>query len=65
MAVQRTLKAAGTYAAQKVIHGRGIYLPYLSRALKLTARNLDRCPDLDPLRKALAHFLEEFREAAG
>ncbi|MFQ5720450.1 MAG: aminoglycoside phosphotransferase family protein [Acidobacteriota bacterium] len=54
MAVQRLLKAAGTFAAQKTIHGRDTYLKYLPPALTRARESLQRCPELAPLLAALA-----------
>ncbi|MFQ5669310.1 MAG: aminoglycoside phosphotransferase family protein [Acidobacteriota bacterium] len=60
MSVQRALKAAGTFANQKLEHGRARYLSFLPAALTGARRNLELCPDLDFLREALAPWVEEF-----
>jgi aminoglycoside/choline kinase family phosphotransferase len=60
-AAQRTLKAAGTFAAQKVIHGRDIYLRYLPRVLDLARLSLAASPELAGLRASLAALLPELR----
>ena len=59
MAVQRTLKAAGTYAGQMVLHQRDSYLRYLPRALELARRSLERCPDLEKLHRSLGELVPE------
>jgi aminoglycoside/choline kinase family phosphotransferase len=59
MAVQRTLKAAGTYAGQMVLHQRDSYLRYLPRALELARRSLERCPDLERLHRSLGELVPE------
>ena len=59
MAVQRTLKAAGTFAAQKMLHGRDSYLPFLPRVLRLAAVGLARDPELAPLHAALSPLVRE------
>jgi aminoglycoside/choline kinase family phosphotransferase len=59
MAVQRTLKAAGTYAGQMVLHQRDSYLRYLPRALELARRSLERCPDLEKLHRSLGALVPE------
>ncbi len=59
MAVQRTLKAAGTFAAQKVLHGRDRYLRYLPWVLELARRSLAACPELAPLQGLLAEAVPE------
>ena len=59
VAVQRTLKAAGTFAAQKMLHGRDGYLGYLPRVLRLAAAGLARDRELAPLRAALAPLVPE------
>jgi hypothetical protein len=58
-AAQRTLKAAGTFAAQKVLHGRDIYLQYLPRVLDLARLSLAASPELSGLRASLAALLPE------
>ena len=62
MAVQRLLKAAGTFAAQKTLHGRDTHLPYLSPALSRARSALGRCEELEPLRDALAPVFALFPE---
>jgi aminoglycoside/choline kinase family phosphotransferase len=59
MAAQRTLKAAGTFAAQQVLHGRSRYLAYLPRVLGLARQALGACPELGGLQAQLAPLVPE------
>ncbi|MFQ5768372.1 MAG: hypothetical protein ACE5ID_10380, partial [Acidobacteriota bacterium] len=57
MAAQRTLKAAGTFAAQKMLRGNDTYIRYLPRALALAGENLSKCSQFATLHETLAPFL--------
>lgn len=58
-AVQRNLKALGTFGHQATARDNPVYLPYIPRTLASARRNLARHRELDPLRRALARHLEE------
>lgn len=58
-AVQRNLKALGTFGHQATARDNPVYLPYIPRTLASARRHLARHPGLDPLRRALARHLEE------
>jgi len=59
--VQRNLKALGTFGYMSTVRGSSVYLPYIPRTLEHARRNLDRYPELAPLRRVLARHLEELR----
>lgn len=65
MAAQRLLKAAGTYAAQKVLHNNDVYLPYLPLALNRAAAALGRHPTHQDLLRILQSLLPEMPWAGG
>lgn len=57
-ALQRNLKAAGTYACQVTAHGREIFRPSLEPTLRHARRALERLPEHDEARQILhAHEL--------
>ncbi len=61
MAAQRLLKAAGTYAAQKVLRDSDVYLPYLPLALQRASAALARHPRHQDLLTALQAMSDRFR----
>ena len=63
MAVQRLLKAAGSFAFQKTQHGNAAYLPYLAPALARARGALERCEELAPLLGALQPLFDQFPPA--
>lgn len=58
MAVQRNLKAVGTFASQWRLHGRD-YRRYIAPTLAYVKENLLKYKDLSGLRGALGRYLEE------
>lgn len=60
VAAQRLLKAAGTFAAQKVLHGRSSYLAYLPAALARARAALARHDTHGDLLAALTPLLPEW-----
>jgi aminoglycoside/choline kinase family phosphotransferase len=61
MAVQRNLKALGTFGFQTLSRGNTVYIQYIPRTLNYLRANLDRYPRLANLRGLLAEHLEELR----
>jgi aminoglycoside/choline kinase family phosphotransferase len=59
MSVQRNLKALGTFGYMKTVRGNDVYLSYVPRTLEHARRNLARYPELEGLRRVLAHHIEE------
>jgi aminoglycoside/choline kinase family phosphotransferase len=59
MAVQRNLKALGTFGYMATVRKIPVYLQYIPRTLRHAARNLQRYPELQGLRRVLARHVEE------
>ncbi len=59
MSVQRNLKALGTFGYMATVRGNEVYLPYIPVTLAHARRNLERHPELAPLRRVLARHIEE------
>ena len=59
MALQRNLKALGTFGYQTSIRRNPVYIQYIPRTIHYLQRTFDRNPRFDPLRGALAPFLQE------
>lgn len=59
MALQRNLKALGTFGYQIGVRGKEVYRPYIPPTLELVRRNLERHPRWDGLRRVLAKHLVE------
>ena len=59
MAVQRNLKALGTFGFQTMARGNPVYIQYIPRTLNYLRGNLERYPRFDRLRELLAAHLEE------
>jgi len=57
-AVQRNLKALGTFAFQKVEKGKDTYLPYIAPTLAYVWQNLDKYPFFNTLKKVLKKYLD-------
>jgi hypothetical protein len=58
-AVQRNLKALGTFGYQATVRSNSVYLPYVPRTLASARRLLARQPELAALRRVLASHIEE------
>jgi aminoglycoside/choline kinase family phosphotransferase len=58
-AVQRNLKALGTFGYHATVRGNSVYLPYVPRTLASAGEQLARQPELAPLRRVLASHIEE------
>jgi hypothetical protein len=61
MAVQRNLKALGTFGYQTIARGNPVYIQYIPRTLQYVRTNLERYPRFARLREVLAKYVEELR----
>jgi len=61
MALQRNLKALGTFGYQTIARRNPVYIQYIPRTLKYARENLYKYPRFERLRDLLAIYLEEFR----
>ena len=61
MALQRNLKALGTFGFQTTSRQNTVYIQYIPRTLNFARRNLVRYPRFARLRELLAEHLEELR----
>ncbi len=61
MAVQRNLKALGTFGYQAAARGNPIYIQYIPRTLKYVRDNFDRHTRFGRLREILATHVDELR----
>ncbi len=61
MAVQRNLKALGTFGYQTTNRGNPVYIQYIPRTLRYVRTNLERYPRFARLRGLLSAYVEELR----
>jgi aminoglycoside/choline kinase family phosphotransferase len=61
MALQRNLKALGTFGFQTTARRNPVYIQYIPRTLHYVRVNLDNLPQFDRLADLLAAHVEEFR----
>ena len=61
MALQRNLKALGTFGYQTTARRNPVYIQYIPRTLRYVRDNLDRQPRFARLRELLSAHVEEFR----
>jgi aminoglycoside/choline kinase family phosphotransferase len=61
MAVQRNLKALGTFGHQTNVRHNPVYIQYMPRTLHYARANLEKYPRFARLRELLAIYIEEFR----
>jgi aminoglycoside/choline kinase family phosphotransferase len=61
MAVQRNLKALGTFGYQTLTRANTVYIQYIPRTLRYVRANLERYPRFSRLRELLAAHLDELR----
>jgi aminoglycoside/choline kinase family phosphotransferase len=61
MALQRNLKALGTFGYQTTARRNPVYIQYIPRTLRYVRTNLDHQPRFSRLRELLAAHVEEFR----
>ena len=59
MALQRNLKALGTFGYQTVARGNPVYIQYMPRTLNYVRANLGKYPRFARLREILANLLDE------
>jgi hypothetical protein len=61
MAVQRNLKALGTFGFQTTTRGNPVYIQYMPRTLRYAKTTLDKYPRFGRLRDLLAGHIDELR----
>jgi aminoglycoside/choline kinase family phosphotransferase len=61
MALQRNLKALGTFGFQTTARGNPIYIQYMPRTLRYVRANLAKYPQFGRLRDILAGHIDELR----
>jgi len=61
MALQRNLKALGTFGYQTIARANGVYIQYMPRTLRYLRQNLSKHPQFGGLRDLLAAYVEELR----
>jgi aminoglycoside/choline kinase family phosphotransferase len=61
MALQRNLKALGTFGYQTITRKNGVYIQYMPRTLRYARRNLEKYPRFARLQELLARHVEELR----
>jgi aminoglycoside/choline kinase family phosphotransferase len=61
MALQRNLKALGTFGYQTTARRNPVYIQYIPRTLRYVRDNLEHLPRVARLRELLADYVEEFR----
>ena len=59
MALQRNLKALGTFGYQTITRGNPVYIQYMPRTLRYARTNLEKYPRFARLRELLAARIEE------
>jgi aminoglycoside/choline kinase family phosphotransferase len=61
MALQRNLKALGTFGYQTTTRTNTVYIQYMPRTLRYARHQLHKYPRFAPLLTLLAQYVEEFR----
>ncbi len=61
MALQRNLKALGTFGYQTTTRRNPVYIQYIPRTLRYVRDNLDHLPQFARIRELLSAHVEEFR----
>jgi N-acetylmuramate 1-kinase len=61
MALQRNLKALGTFGYQTTARRNPVYIQYIPRTLRYVRTNFAQLPQFSRLRNLLATYVEEFR----
>ena len=59
MALQRNLKALGTFGYQTTARSNPVYIQYIPRTLRYVSIALEHQPQFAPLRELLASLIEE------
>jgi aminoglycoside/choline kinase family phosphotransferase len=62
MAIQRNLKALGTFGFQTISRGNPVYIQYIPRTLNYVRANLERYARFGRLHELLAGHVEELRQ---
>ncbi len=61
MALQRNLKALGTFGYQTTARRNPVYIQYIPRTLRYVRDNLEQLPQFARIRELLSAHVEEFR----
>jgi aminoglycoside/choline kinase family phosphotransferase len=61
MALQRNLKALGTFGYQTTARRNPVYIQYIPRTLRYVRTNLEQLPQFARMRELLAAHVDEFR----
>ncbi len=61
MALQRNLKALGTFGYQTTTRGNPVYIQYIPRTLRYVRTNLEKYHRFARLRTTLAPLVDELR----
>jgi N-acetylmuramate 1-kinase len=61
MALQRNLKALGTFGYQTIVRRNPVYIQYVPRTLRYARLNLHKYPRFAPLLELLAHHIDELQ----
>jgi aminoglycoside/choline kinase family phosphotransferase len=61
MALQRNLKALGTFGYQTIARANAVYIQYMPRTLRYARINLEKYPRFATLREILSTHIEELR----
>ena len=61
MALQRNLKALGTFGYQTTARRNPVYIQYIPRTLRYVSTNLENLPQFGRVHELLADLVEEFR----
>ena len=61
MALQRNLKALGTFGYQTITRRNTVYIQYIPRTLRYVRDNLEHLPQFGRLRELLSAHVEEFK----
>jgi aminoglycoside/choline kinase family phosphotransferase len=61
MALQRNLKALGTFGYQTTARRNPVYIQYIPRTLRYVKGNLENLPEFTRIRELLSAHVEEFR----
>jgi aminoglycoside/choline kinase family phosphotransferase len=62
MALQRNLKALGTFGYQTAVRRNPVYIQYIPRTLRYVRDHFARHPRLGRLQQALGELIDELRE---
>jgi aminoglycoside/choline kinase family phosphotransferase len=60
MALQRNLKALGTFGYQTAVRGNPVYIQYIPRTLRYAKATMARAPRFGRLQQVLGQLVDEF-----